>query len=228
MITLIHGEDITASRNYYFELKQQIREQKTIDGVGLTPIELREAVSVQDLFGQSPTLCIENLFSKRKSSKEIEELAEIINGSPSDVVLWEAKELTPKQVGLFSKATIKLFKIPATIFALLDGLKPNNGKQLIQLFHTTLESKDAEFVLVMLQRQVRILLALQDPSKEQISEVSRMALWQKGKLDKQTKLFSKEELLELHAKLFQLELDVKTGNLVQPLGQEIDLLLLSL
>lgn len=243
MLTLIHGDDTSASRNYYFDVKQIPGEKVTLDGVSVSPTDLQQVISGEDLFGTKKHVFIENLISKRKSSKDIESLVGLILASGADVTLWESKELTPKQVGLLKGANVKVFKIPATIFALLDALKPNNGKQLIELFHKTLADKEAEFVLVMLQRQVRILLALSsvipakagtqnkelDPGSQSgmtISELSRMQPWQKGKLEKQAKLFTIEQLVQLHTSLFDLELGMKTGGLTQSLENEIDLFLL--
>ena len=231
MITLIHGEDIAASRNYYFELKQQAQEPLTVDGATISPTDLQQALSGNDLFGTKKDIFIENLVSKRKSPKEVETLTAILITSDANSTLWESKELTKKQIENFGKATVRLFKIPSTIFALLDALKPGNGKQLIELFHQTLKDKDAEFVLVMLQRQVRILLALCHPElvsgSQQISELSRLAPWQKGKLEKQAKLFTPEKLIDLHEQLFDLEKNMKTGGLSQSLENEIDFLLLA-
>ncbi|HYK09056.1 MAG TPA: hypothetical protein VEW42_06175 [Candidatus Eisenbacteria bacterium] len=235
MITLIHGEDITASRNFYFDAKKKSVDAITLDGTAITLTDLQQALSGSDLFGVKKDIFIENLISKRKSIKDIEQFVDIITDSNAETVLWESKELTPKQVGLFGKAAVRLFKIPSTIFAFLDGIRPNNGKQLIELFHKTLEDKDPEFVLFMLQRQIRTLLALSSSSEESesrsatfISELSRLAPWQKGKVEKQAGLFSTQQLLDVHDKLFQLELDMKTGGLTLPLAESIDMLLLSI
>ncbi len=239
MITLIHGEDTAASRNYFFELKKASVDSKQLEGQSVTSIDLQQTVEGSDLFGTVPIVFIDELISKRKSPKEIEQLINILNTSEAAITVWESKTLTPKQLQQFNNVTIKEFKIPSTIFALLDSLKPGNGKVLIEQFHQTLQDKDPEFVLVMLQRQIRILLAISSKSSLSslgegqgevgtISEVSRMAPWQKGKLDKQTKLFTPERLKNLHAKLFQLELGMKTGGLTLPLPDSIDLLLLSI
>lgn len=228
MITLIHGEDTEASRNYYFDLKKKSKIALTLDGVSLTLTDLQQAIDGQDLFGETKNVFIENLLSKRKSTKDIEQFVAVINSSGADIIVWESKELTPKQSGLFGKATARVFKIPSTIFTFLDGVRPHNGKQLLELFHKTLEDKDPEFVLFMLTRLVRTLLALQDNSKNQISEVSRMAPWQRGKVEKQATLFTAVQLIDVHSKLFALELGMKTGGLTLPLAQSMDLLLLSL
>lgn len=228
MITLIYGEDTTASRNHYYELKQHAVEPLILDGTTISLTDLQQALSGDDLFGTARDIFIENLISKRKSPKDIEILQHVLVNAKANIVVWESKELTKKQIEGFGKATVKQFKIPSTIFALLDGLKPENGKELFELFHKTLLDKDPEFVLVMLQRQVRMLLALQDTGTEQISEVSRIAPWQRGKLERQAKLFTTEQLMTLHNGLFTLEKNMKTGQLSQSLENEIDFLLLSL
>lgn len=229
MITLIHGDDTAVSRNYFFELKSKTKDSFSLDGSKITITDLTQALEGQDLFGDSKDIFIEELLSKRKASKELDSLIEVVLNAPANIFLWESKELTPKQAASFKKATVKVFKIPATIFALLDGLRPKNGKQLVELFHKTLEDKDAEFVFFMLQRQVRILLALSSKNPEkQISEVVRIAPWQKGKSEKQATLFTTDALLYLHGKLFDIEYGLKTGNLSLPLIPTIDMLLLSL
>jgi len=233
MITLVHGEDTTASRNFYFDVKKKSVDALTLDGATITLTDLQQALSGSDLFGETKQIFIENLLTKKKGSKELDSLTSLISQTSQTITLWESKELTPKQVGLFGKATVRLFKIPSTIFAFLDGIRPNNGKQLIELFHKTLEDKDPEFVLFMLQRQTRTLLALSSISdkptdQSTISEVSRLAPWQKGKVEKQAQLFTSQQLLDVHDKLFQLELDMKTGGLTLPLAESMDLLLLSI
>lgn len=225
MITLIHGDDTAASRDYYFSLRQKTNVP-SLDGIALSLTDLQQQTSGSDLFGNTSHVFIENLLSKKKNAKEMEDFIALLNNTAADVILWESKELTQAQVKLFKKVQVKSFKIPAAVFALLDNLKPGNGKHLIDLFHQTLQDKDPEFVLVMLQRQIRILLALQSKSEKNISEITRMAPWQLGKLQKQSLLFITEELISLHSKLFYLELGMKTGSITQPLENEIDILLL--
>lgn len=228
MITVIHGEDTQLSRNFYFNLKQKIASAVTLDGVTVSPLDLQQALSGQDLFGDSKTIFIEDLFSKRKGTKDIEPFIDTLNNSSENIILWESKELTARSLSPLKNASVRLFKIPSTIFAFLDNFRPSNGRQLVELFHKTLQDKDPEFVLFMTTRLIRTLLALQDNSESTISEIARLAPWQRGKLDKQSRAFSQEELLSLHSKLFQLELDMKTGASALPLADSIDLLLLSL
>lgn len=229
MLTLIHGDDTAASRNYYLTERQKSTEKKIIDGTTTTLTDLMQILSGNGLFGDQETIFIEELFSKRKSTKDIEELTNFLSDqADAQIFVWESKTLTPKQIGSFKKAVVKEFKIPSVVFAFLDSIKPGNTKIMIKLYHDILAQEDAMYVLVMLMRQVRILLALNDPSEQTISEVSRMAPWQKNKMQKQAQWFGKEKLLQLHDRLFGLEYGQKTGNLPLPLTDAIDFLLTSL
>ncbi len=230
MITILHGDDIAESRNEYWMLRQKKTDFIVLNGITVGLAELQQALSGEDLFGSKKPLFIEDLLSKRKSSKEVETLAEYINSTVADVTLWESKALTSKQIGLFEKALIREFKIPSAIFAFLDALKRGNAKQLLELFHKTLEDKDPEFVLFMLTKQIRSLLALsvRNQDDQSISEISRLAPWQRGKLERQAKLFTTDELITIHSKLYEIELGMKTGGLPFPLADSIDFLLLSI
>lgn len=228
MITLIHGENTAESRNYYLAERAKHPEKIVLDGVSLTLTDFLQAVSGNGLFGDQQTLFIEDLLSKRKASKELDALVTEIAKADAPIFLWESKDLTAKQVSPLKAAAVKQFKIPATVFAFLDSLFPKNGKKAIMLSHQLLQDEDVHFALFMLQRQIRLLLALTDTHEQTISEVKRMAPWQKGKMQKQAKAFSQQELLDIHEQLYQLELGQKTGGLAMPLEQEIDFLLLSM
>lgn len=256
MITIIYGEDTAASRNYLFAERNKHSEKAILDGASLTLTDLLQALSGSGLFGDQQAIFIDELLSKRKTSKELEEIISSIVNSQSSIFIWESKDLTAKQLSSFKKATVKQFKIPATVFAFLDALLPKNGEKLVTLFHELLKDEDVNFALFMLQRQVRLLLALSnqepvipdligDPGKgidsrlrhaerglrgndTIISEVKRLAPWQKGKMEKQAKQFTSQQLIELHTKLYKLELGQKTGGLSMPLEQELDFLLASL
>ena len=80
----------------------------------------------------------------------------------------------------------------------------------------------------MLVRQIRILLALSEKSSEQIDEVKRLAPWQLNKLQRQAVSFTPSQLIDLHTQLFEIDRDMKTGELSTPLSTTIDILLLSI
>ena len=229
MIQIIHGDDILSSRKFFLDKRQQATNVHTLDGVTVTLTDLMQAFSGSSLFGSNENFFIEDLLSKRKSSKEVDELIDFLQTQQDTfIVLWESKLISPKQLKTLEKASVQEFKIPVVVFSFLDNLRPNNTTQLIRLYHEILIHQDAQYVLTMLLRQVRILLALSDPSEQTISEVAKLAPWQKGKLHKQAQLFSLKHLRTLHEKLFALEYGQKTGTLSLPVSEAIDFFLTSI
>ncbi|HET9947258.1 MAG TPA: hypothetical protein VFQ63_04330, partial [Patescibacteria group bacterium] len=207
--------------------KQKIQSKKTIDGISISLVDLMQIIGGNGLFGEQEPIFIEELVSKRKSPKEIEEIATYLTSQKEALItIWESKELTPKQLVFFKGATVTLFKTPTIVFTFLDNIKPGNGKMLLKLYHQLLEQQEAGYVFFMLTRQMRQLLGVK--TNAQISEVVRLAPWQKTKLSKQAETFSQEELVSLHQQLFSMELGQKTGTLSQPLASAIDFFLASI
>lgn len=229
MLRILHGNDIQESRDFYFSLRQKSTNTLIFDGATVSLTDLQQALSGSDLFGESQDIFIEDLLSKRKSSKELDSLISLISQTSQNIVLWEGKELAKKLIQLFPKSTVKQFDFPKVIFSFLDSLLPDNGKILVQKFHEVLKSKDSEFVLFMLERQCRILLALRSGEGDNsISEITSLAPWQKSKLEKQAKQFTEDALIRLHTKLYEIDLGHKTGQLSQSLDDTLDLFLLSI
>lgn len=234
MIYIFHGENITASRDAFIQEKKQHSSVLSFSGATLTLEQLTQALEGQGLFENDQPIFIEELLSKRKQSKELDSLVSfILNHTSSIINVWESKELTKKQLQAFKDAKIQKFDLPKVLFAFLDSLKPGNSNQSISLFHECLATEEPEFLFFMIVRQFRMLLALIEPMTNDqqptaIDEVSRLAPWQKGKLEKQAKSFGTDRLLSVYKKLFEIESGLKTGQLSQPLDAELDLFLLSL
>lgn len=238
MITIIHGDDVVSSRKYLLEQKQMAHNPFVFD----QQVNLEDIIQItqgKGLFSSEKKIFIENYFSKNNlNSSATKDLINYINKNESllDVSFWEGKELQKNPLKLFNKPTIKIFKIPKTIFSFLDNIKPGNYKNSITLFHRTLETTEAELIFYMLQRQLRILLSVagkkaetaSEAAEKTIEEASRLAPWQKAKLERQAKLFSIDTLLETYKKLYKIELKHKTGSLPYSLDSAIDFLLLSI
>lgn len=234
MITVIHGDDSAASRKYFLEKKD--KDTHIFDGEKLSFLELVELTQGSELFSKTQAIFIEDFVSKRKPSKEFDQILDYIkkNSSKMDVNFWEGKELTKKQLSYFgNQATIKAFKIPQTTFAFLDSIKPKNTGRLINLFHQTLQNQDEDFIFYMMVRQFRLLLAFSERHPErsegsEIDEVKRLAPWQKSKLKTQAKLFSGDALKNIYQRLYEIDLAYKTGRLSVPLQTAIDFLLMDI
>lgn len=229
MITLIHGDDISASRSYYKSL--QGKQVQTFDGEKVTIGELTESLQSLGLFGNENQICFENFFSKRKTSRDMTAILSLIETYDADTtfILWESKQLTKKTTESISHATIKSFPLPKSLFSFLDSIKPQNKTKMLMLYHETLEYTPPEMILFMITKQIRILLAFHDTKASlTIDEVVRIAPWQKQKLTLQANLFTTAQLLKLHAHIFDLDVKSKSGGLSLPLAQTIDFFLASI
>ena len=232
MITIIHGDDISHSRHYFQQLKQKNKDLVLFDVNKLTITDLVQNIEGSSLFGNAKTIFIEELLTKlKKTNKESKEIFDFINKNvkSSTFVLWESKEIPKRDLSLLKDAVVKFFKLPKNIFLFLDNLKPGNSKSLLNLFHQALDSGiKEELILFMIQRQFRILLALSDSGNDRIDEVSRLAPWQMGKLERQSKSFAVYDLIKTYKKLYEIEIGQKTGTSSLSLTQNIDFLLMDL
>lgn len=230
MITIIHGDDIASSRNFLNDMKVKFPEAVQFSSDSLNMTDLAQRIDGGGFFDTEKVIIIEQLFAKRKVKKEFEAMIGYLKTKTleNEIFLWEGKELDKKSLSLFNHPTVKSYKLPQTLFYFLDNLKPNNGKELVRMFHDSLKTTDAEMVFFMLIRHVRLLLALNSPTADSIDEVKRLAPWQQGKVARQAKLFSTTELIEIHEKLFILDKEQKTGELALPLNLAIDILLLQI
>lgn len=230
MLTVIHGDDINSSRNFFLSVKIKYADAPSLEGDKLTLTDIAQVFASNGLFTMSRTVFIEQLLAKRKKSKELAEIIRSLKqfSSSHEIYLWEGKEVEKSTLQEFSKDEIRQFKLPQTLFTLLDNLKPKNGKQLLSLFHQTTTTTEVEMVFFMLVRHIRVLIALKHREDTSIDEVKRLAPWQITKLQKQAGLFKNEELLLLYERLFAIEVTQKTGTLRSPLIYTIDFLLVSI
>lgn len=228
MITIIHGEDAASSRKHY--LTQKTNDSISFDGEKLTLTNLVQIIEGRQLFLEIKKIFIDELLSKRKPGRELEEIVSSLNkySKDNDIFLWEGKELSKKSLSLFKSAEIKLFKLPQYLFTFLDSVRPASKNNVIS-FHEALKNTEAELLFFMLIRQFRLLLVVSDHNlKEQIDEVKRLAPWQLTKLKKQSSLFSTEKLLSIYKRLYEIDLGQKTGSLNMTLEQAIDMFLLNI
>lgn len=227
MVTIIHGDDVAASREYFFGELKNDSSSKLFNGETLELTQLVQLVDGGNLFEESKKIYIENLFSKKGVTLDEIVLYLNKNEKKSEVMLWEGKELSKKNLSLFKNSTVKTYKLSQTLFSFLDSIKPHN-QSLISLFHTTLKTTQPELIFFMMLRQIRLLLAIHDENFEQIDEVKRLTPWQKNKLKKQSSYFSVLQLKHFYELLFKIDVDAKTGQNNLSLIQSIDILLLEL
>lgn len=229
MITIIHGEDTLSSRNFFLEQKRKVKDAVSFAGETLVLSDLIQHIDGALLFTTNKEIFIEDFFSKRKPGKDFDEIiAYLQKKNEANIYFFERKKLTKKHVSYFKESIIKTFDFPKSLFQFLDKIKPKSLDNIV-LFHDVLRTIEAELVLFMLIRQLRLLLAVSDSdSKNSIEEVKRLAPWQISKLQRQTRYFSVQELMNIYKKLYEIDLGLKTGSLSLSLEQAIDFFLLDL
>lgn len=230
MLSIIHGSDIVTSRKFFLEEKEKFKSAVFLKGSLVNLTELTQLLEGGGLFENNIALFIEQFLTERKKSSERDTIISYLvnQAKKHEIFLWEGKDLDKTTLSLFKEASIKSYKLSSTLFAFLDGIKPGNGTQLVQLFHKSLDTSDAEMIFFMLVRQFRILLALSDRNTQTITEVSRLAPWQKSKFERQVDLFGKGQLEKLYSRLFQIELGQKTGTLSSSITSAIDFFLVEI
>jgi len=225
MITLIHGDNIEASRAELMRLTGAAKGKDVRELHGtIEPSQLTQALESSSLFGEDTLVVIENLFGKLgRKIKLIESLAAIIKASHNDVVLWEDKELGTTAIKSLGNATVTLFKTPAIIFQLLDGLRPNDAKRLLTLYNDVQSMQVAEITYTLFVRRVRQLIQLSDSVPPE-----GLAPWQAARLTAQARFFTMDKLIDMHTRLLDMDIAIKTGTSPFTLAQHIELFLISL
>lgn len=229
MITLLHGDNITASRDALTSLKLESkdREIRELDGSGLDATSLTQSLESGGLFGTEILIVLENLLTKSgKKGKTTDELLDVLirNEKNAKVILWEGKEITQTVIKrLGSHVDVRLFKTPKVIFQLLDGLRPHGGVALLPLLQQTLKTDAAELFFAMLVRRIRQLTMLRDGV---IPE--GLQGWQATRLTSQSKLFTIDKLLSMEKRLLEIDVSIKTGASPFPLAQQLELFFVDL
>lgn len=226
MITIIHGDNIELSREYFVGQKKQVQNPITLDGKKMILTDLMQIFEGGGLFEDDKTVFIEDFFSARKESAEVQEIIAYLEKAQGSVYIWERLDVSKLKL-VPKKAQYKLFNYPKEIFSFLDSLSPRNTS-LIKKFHEVLKTTEAEVIFYLIIRQIRLLLAIKETGEDSIEEVKRLASWQKSKLQKQSLIFTKEQLIHIHDKLCEIDLAQKTGTTPLSLIESIDFLLLSL
>lgn len=213
----LHGDHHLSSRNYLNEIidqqKKSGKEITRLDGKKILLNELKEATASQSLFGAEEFIVIENLFSRPKSKAQTETLEWLKDYKEEiPIILWESKSIGKVlQRKLPNGTTVKEFKTPVIVFKLVEQISPGKKNQSINVLSQALKVEAAEFLFVMICRQIRLLLLVK--GGQPISG----APWMIGKFKKQAEDFTPKILLELYEKLYTIDKEIKTGQSQMPL-----------
>lgn len=217
---ILHGDDTVKSRRNLNDLINAARykeqEIKHYDADSLDLTLLTQVLEGLTLFGKTPLLIIEGLFSLPKSKKKDNLIEFIGKYTDRDLIIYEGKSLSVTALKLFAKAQVYEHKPAAIIFTFLENLQPGSGsKSLGHLSDLEQAGEPAELVFAMLVRQVRLLIQALESSS------LKVAPWQKTRLISQARAFGERGLLKFHGDLYYIDKQLKTGK--NTLGLSIQL-----
>ena len=151
-------------------------------------------------------------------------------GRKENEVLFDHK-LKPKDIGISGKDVELLIKpkIETDIFQTIDAIAEKNKKRAFKFIKAHLEKGDSPFYLFsMINFQFRNLLIIKDLMEKNLSPYSLNHLhpYVIKKSISLLEKFSFSELKKIYQKIFQLDLDVKTGKIEPEMA--LDLLITEL
>lgn len=225
MIYLLHGDDITASRNLLTTLTGGY-VNTILDGKTLTLSQLEESLVSSSLFEDKKAVVVENFFSKNKKKKEI---IELLNRHKTTflVIFWEDKKILKTAIKDVKDIIVREFLLPQNYFLFLDLFAPGNKKREYTLYKELEKAMGQEIVFYSLLKRLRQLLIVKSGGYENIAEFQKMSPWQLDKLKKQLRLWKQEALFMTYAKLQDMEIKMKTGKLATGLSKQLEIIILS-
>jgi len=226
MLTIIHGENIIASRNFLFSSIQNAKSKNQeiikFNPQNLTPEGLITAFE-GSLFGQQKLVVIESLNNLPSLLKK--QIISCINQhkESNDIIIFEEKTAKNNWLSQFPNVINRLFKPSPIIFHFLDSLGiRENRKQSLQLLNQLFNQKATGLVFYFLIKRLEDLILVKE---EKLTSLSVKAPWQKQKLIHQSQNFTKQQLIDFLSQLAVLDFQQKTGQLPYSFDFGLELLL---
>lgn len=225
---VIHGENIIQSRKKLVEIIEQSKNKnilvERVEAKALDLPTLETKLQKTDLFGHSRMLVIEKLHSLPRSKKKNQLIKMAAEAEGIDICLWEKRELSKTMLKKLEADKVYEFSLSNSLFNWLDALSPSQStkSQQIQLFRQAVQANDIYMCFIMLARQVRLLIQAKDGGQ------IKGPYFVINKVKKQSGRFSLDQLLSLHSRLHQIDLEMKTSNNVVELDKRLELLMLNL
>lgn len=227
MITIIHGDDIPSIVKKQDELVAS-GEWKTVINLQKEGVEaLIEACEADALFTYKRIIVLENVQSiKGNAAKKIIECLKNYNDVSYLVFVLVATDvLTVTFLKHFKGSDIFLYRLPKFYFDFLDNLVPHKAQFGLSLLSRLSQTVTAEQIYYSMVKRIRLLLLLQLSSHNEFEDIKQLSPWQLTRLEKQSHLWTKEQLISFYKELFKLEIGMKTSGLSLPLLKHIDILL---
>lgn len=208
---IIHGDNVQSSYKRFSQIRDEYLKKgylvSSFTPSELDPTKFRQALEPKDLFGTPSLIVINNLFSGvvSKAKKTLLEVLE--DQQEKDLLIYQDKEISKSNLSKFPKAKIEIFKLPDLIFDFLGAIVPNNSSSILLKYGSLDEdTKNPEYLLVMINRQIRNLIQVKTcPGSVKLPG------FVKQKLSSQAQKFTLDQLLDFHHQLFNIDIKVKTG-----------------
>jgi len=213
-MTIIHGDNQTASRQFFITLKDQAKNthQQIVDlsgeSIGLNDLVI--ASQSTSLLEDKNSVFIEGFFSRRPSNDKKAITAYLVSHPDAEITLWDGKDVT-SQLKNFPPPASKKFDLPKKLWQFLDTLSLN-------VFRQTLTTTEPEMLLALLASRLRQLIIVKDG----VTPIGQ-ASWQVGKLKSQAAKFSLSQLYAMHSDLLDLDYKQKTSFSASDLSGALEL-----
>jgi hypothetical protein len=227
MLTILHGENIVASRNFLNSLiKQAQRKGIAIAKLANENFQINNLVSAlePDLFGQIKLVILDEFqkFSPQ-NQKDITKVARKL-APENHLIIWSNKKLLAKTLKLFPQSKSQLFKPSSRIFKFLDFLAPKNKINNLRLLNQTLAQDGVNLVFYLLIGRIEELILVKTGHQSELKK----APWQTKRLIFQAEKFPLPTLEKLLKQLILLDYRQKTGRLAYTPDFGLELLIAKL
>lgn len=181
----------------------------------ITAEKLSLICRTESFLEEEKLLVLEGFFQLAATFRKI--LAEIVKKANFEVILWEKKKVNMLWVKPLGKMEIKEFKLAKSLFTFLEAIRVGQAAEAIRLLRKVLSEEEAEMVLAMIERQMRMMIVVKSGGLKSIPE------WQRRKFSGQANGFSEEKLAAMYADLVRLDYKRKTDKMAEGLSGLLDL-----
>lgn len=224
MLTIICGEDSSASRKYFLDLKTEYRD-KGFELQNIAPKDIVDQITKSDqtvsLFGNKIAFFTENLntlIARSGSESLLGEFETLSKAKDIEIVDWE-EDKQSRELKIIKLGKLKEFKPSENIFQLLDSLVPGNKNKFILLLDNLCGNLEEIFIFTMISRHLRSLILAKNNNFS-----AKIQPWQRGKLISQAKPWEIKKLMGFYEGLFRIDRSVKTSSNPNGIKGSLDIL----
>jgi hypothetical protein len=213
MLSIICGEDTSASRNKFLQIIEDYKKKgyRTEEVNPSNIVETYKSASgTMDLFGNPSVYVTSKLSGKYagRAKTELKDIVKEISTSTSfHLIDWEEGKSAYDLSTIKKIATVFYeLKPEKNIFQFLESCYPGNLNEFIITLQTVHETSDAMFMYTLLWRHIRKLILATENALD-----SKTAPWQRGKLKEQAAKWDKKKLVNFYEGLIRIDMSLKTS-----------------